>query len=97
LSTFILLILTALLLALPTGLRYFTAWKMRQMRATARSCGEELQVLREKLNSLLEECRQTEREQRHCALRQSRLQVQIEEARGELQRLRQPKVGRLAA
>ena len=96
-STFALLMLTAFLLALPLGLRYLTAWRMRQLQAVVRSHDEELRTLRDELDVLLEERRQTERQERHFALRQSRLHAQVEGARAELQRLRQPAAGRLAA
>jgi len=97
LSISALFILLGLLLIFPLVLRFFTARHMRLMRERAFDRDEEFRQLKRELETLLDKGRQIDRQHRHYALRGARLRVQIEEARGELERLRIPAAKRMAA
>lgn len=84
-------------LILPLALRLFTARHMRLMREKAFDRDEEFRQLKRELETLLDRGRQVDRQHRHYVLRGARLRVQIEEARGELERLRIPAAKRMAA
>ena len=85
------------LLALPLGLRCLFSWKMRRMQETLRRADAEYRDLCAELDGLTGEIRRVSLQERQQQLRRSRLLARIEAARNELDRMRRPVVGRLAA
>ena len=85
------------MLALPLGLRCFAVRKMRRMQEAARRSEEELRALCSELDALVEAFRRTDRQVRQFQLRRSRLIARIDAARNELEQLRGPASGRMAA
>lgn len=88
----------ALLLALPLAVRWVTACWMRRMQGELLRQDEGFRQLRDQLDSLRQECRSLERQQRQLALRRGHLLGQLEKARRELEQGRAPVVAaRIAA
>lgn len=91
------MLVIALLLCVPLGLRYLTVWRMRQFRAKAQVHESEYQLLREQLGQLVQQVRETRREEREFAVRRSRLYSSIHTVRRELRKVSVPVPGRMAA
>lgn len=91
------MLVIALLLAVPLGMRYLTVWKMRHLRSEIQLCETEYQRLREQHGELMQQSRDVRKEEREFAVRRSRLYAAIHTVQQELRKVNAPVSGRMAA
>ena len=90
-------LLAALLLCFPLGLRYFTSWHMTRLRQRALLQDEELRRLRLAYSDVRSQLMDVHHIQRQFEVRKSRLATDIHAERLRLDELRRTPGARLAA
>ena len=91
------MITMALLLAIPLGLRWFVAWRMRQAQIVMRRGEEECRALKAELQDIVEKTQAVHQMERQYRARKMRLTESIATLRGELHELSAKDTRRMAA